>query len=534
MAGSPLRLDTIRVCGYRAFPYAIEIPLKGRSLILYGENGSGKSSLGKALRDFLDIRAGAVGFDDFRYRHAVPGCDNRFVTLSFTDSGMPTLNWTVEARDTSHSEFRDMARSIGWLDYRAIWRASDIQHGDTVEVFRALVEEILPGCQRGVSNETYGQTWERILQMQAVSPLKNRNEKWMWLRLQETLTDFNDSLRGFLPELQTEANKLLSRFVPQTAMELKWRFSSRYDSAKRDRKFLSGSIKLQMLDRDSLPLKTPSEFLNEARITAIGLCLYLAGMIRTIPPRRVDGTTYPKLLILDDVLLSLDMSHRLPLLTILREHFREWQVLLLTHDRAWYEIARQQLNGWTHQELFTQQVGDYEQPLLRIDQDHLGWAIDFLVQGHVKAAAVHVRTKFEEVLKRACIEFGIPVKYNPDPRKIAVSDFWAAVTSFSWKEIPRVNYGKNKLGERFGKPLYKTYPLIPQPLKERITHALSWVMNPLSHSQSVDRFRAEIEDAIFAVCELEQAIDLALEIQKTDPLLLRKKVLLQLSHSVSP
>ncbi|MCX7934125.1 MAG: glycosyltransferase, partial [Planctomycetota bacterium] len=35
-------------------------------------------------------------------------------------------------------------------------------------------------------------------------------------------------------------------------------------------------------------------------------------------------------------------------LRVLREHFTDWQVLLLTHDRVWYEISRQQLPGWAH------------------------------------------------------------------------------------------------------------------------------------------------------------------------------------------
>lgn len=39
---------------------------------------------------------------------------------------------------------------------------------------------------------------------------------------------------------------------------------------------------------------------------------------------------------------------------------------------------------------------------------------------------------------------------------------------------------------------------------------MSWVLNPLSHSQTVDRYRREIEDAIFAVDELEAAIGCAL------------------------
>jgi energy-coupling factor transporter ATP-binding protein EcfA2 len=523
----PLRLDSIRICGYRAFPHPVEIPLKGKSLVLYGENGSGKSSLGKAVRDFLDYRAAAVPFGTYQYRHANPPREDRCVTLTFTDGAKPPLVWTHEKRDAIHTEFRDMARSRGWLDYRVVWRASEVQYGDSVEIFRALVEDILPGCQRGASNETFGQAWDGISIAAAKGPTRGTYTRFALELLLSKIKTFNESLQGFLPELEKHANELLAAFVPWTTMELSWASGATYDSSLRRRdKFHLGSIRLKMRERGGHPLKTPSEFLNEARVTAIGLCLYLAGMARSIPPMRSDGTTYPRLLILDDVLLSLDMAHRLPLLRILRERFDKWQVLLLTHDRAWYEIAKQQLTGWAHHELFTQQVGDYEQPMSRADQDHLGWAIDFLVQGHVKAAAVHVRSKFEEVLKWACQSLGIAVKYHPDPRKVSASDFWAAVSGATYDNIPPVASAADAAGKlRWWQPRPDTQSVVSTELKERITHALSWVLNPLSHSQSVDRYRGEIEDAIFAVNELEQAIRRAIAIRQAGSILFREMLL---------
>lgn len=529
-APPPLRLESIRICGYRAFPHPVEIPLKGRSLVLYGENGSGKSSLGKAVRDFLDYRAAAVAFDTYKYRHAEPPREDRCITLAFTDDTKPALVWNHESRDSAHTEFRDMARSRGWLDYRVVWRVSEVQYGDSVDIFRALVDEILPGCQRGASNETFGQAWERISAAAAKKPTRSVYTRYALDALMADMKIFNESLRGFLPELEKHANELLAVFAPWTKMELSWASDVRYNPSVKH-KFSHGSIRLSMRDRGGDPLKTPSEFLNEARVTAIGLCLYLAGMARSIPPQRADGTTYPRLLILDDVLLSLDMAHRLPLLRLLRERFNKWQVLLLTHDRAWYEIAKQQLNGWAHHELFTQQIGDYEQPMLRQDQDHLGWAIDFLVQGHVKAAAVHVRTKFEEVLKWACHSLGIAVKYHPDPRKVSAKDFWSAVSGATYDNIPAVAYAPDATGMmKWWQPKPDTQSLVPGELKERITHALSWVLNPLSHSQSVDRYRGEIEDAIFAVCDLEQAIRHAIAMRQAGPVMLREMLLTLLAN----
>jgi hypothetical protein len=321
-------------------------------------------------------------------------------------------------------------------------------------------------------------------------------------------------------------------------VSLEWVAGASYDSGARGQKFRPGTVKLKMQDRDGAPLTSPSEFLNEARITAIGLCLYLAGMSRSVPPQRTDGSRYPRLLVLDDVLLSLDMVHRMPLLNVLKSsRFTEWQVLMLTHDRSWYEIAKQELGGdkWAHCELFARRVGDYDQPLVREDHDHLLQAIDFLEAGHVKAAAVHVRTRFEEVLKSACTRLELRVRYQPDPRRVKARDFWDAVSAATWDDIPSVRHATDSKGKlRWWQPEARATAVVPPKLKARIDHALTWVMNPLSHSQGVDGYRPEIEDAIFAVHELEQAVATALAMRQAGPVVLRQMLLGHLAARYFP
>jgi len=546
MSASPptLRLAGVSLQSYRGFPNPVTLWLaphtpdgkvtgKGKHLLLYGENGSGKSSFGKALRDILDFRSDAVHFDEYKYRHTDPPDEDRHVTLIFDEPTVDHLVWKPEGegrggRYKGHPFFTDMARSRSWLDYRRVWRASEVQYGDSVEIFSALVEEILPSCQMGTTNETFGQAWEAILEMSKRSPRRVHGEKPLLEKLWNAIKRFNDFAKTFLTELEKHANELLRDFAPWTEMELKWERDVAYDPSSHRNKFSGGSVRLRMRDRGGDPLKKPSEFINEARVTAMGLCLYLAGLARSIPPARSDGATYPRLLILDDVLLSLDMAHRLPLLKLLKGTvFQSWQIFLLTHDRAWYEIAKQQLgDGWAHHELFSQLAGGYEQPILREDQDHLMQAIDFLNDGHVKAAAVHVRTKFELVLKSACAELGLAVKYHPDPRKMPASDFWEAVNGATFDKIPPIGRKIADNGKQhWWQPRPDKTSVVPVELKQRITHALSWVMNPLSHSQSVDCYRPEIEEAIFAVNELEHAIREAIAMKQAGPVMLREMLL---------
>jgi hypothetical protein len=66
-----------------------------------------------------------------------------------------------------------------------------------------------------------------------------------------------------------------------------------------------------------------------------------------------------------------------------------------------------------------------------------------------------------------------------------------------------------------GGSLQSNTPIIPPPLRIRIEHAVSWVLNPLSHSQTVDRYRVEIEDAIYAIDDLEVAVKRAMALRST-------------------
>ena len=48
-----------------------------------------------------------------------------------------------------------------------------------------------------------------------------------------------------------------------------------------------------------------------------------------------------KLIVLDDALIGLDMSNRLPLLDILEEkEFAKYQIILMTYDRTFYEMVK--------------------------------------------------------------------------------------------------------------------------------------------------------------------------------------------------
>ena len=88
-----------------------------------------------------------------------------------------------------------------------------------------------------------------------------------------------------------------------------------------------------------MPILRHESLFNEARLSALALALYLASVLLSNPAQAALCQTHSSCWLLDDVLIGLDLSNRLPLLEILEKHFGDFQVILSTYDRVWFELA---------------------------------------------------------------------------------------------------------------------------------------------------------------------------------------------------
>ncbi len=53
-----------------------------------------------------------------------------------------------------------------------------------------------------------------------------------------------------------------------------------------------------------------------------------------------------RLLLLDDILIGLDMAHRKNFIKIVEKHFSDWQIIILTYSKAWFERLKDQTKPW--------------------------------------------------------------------------------------------------------------------------------------------------------------------------------------------
>lgn len=534
-------IDKLTLVNFRAFPGSepVELRLHGKNLLIYGENGSGKTSIFIALTEILRHPAPRKGNPPTPWENVFAGADAGpwSVALDFTNktrvvwnaAGVTGTSVREDGRLTLGTQIRNEAALMSAaLDYRSLLDTNYRHDEGEVNLFDVLVTRLLASCgitSPGVPPFPTGTAQVRVSDYWKILLGLRRAISWSQASVPANIlaacTAFNQGLNALLGSLTSEANALLSalghpnlKIQPLACTGIRPVANHYID--KRQLEGSNISLKLTFQDHPQ-PLDRPQLFLNEARLSAIGLALYLAARKVVISQSNLNG---PKVLVLDDVLIGLDQANRIPVLDVLQQHFGDWQIVLLTHDRAFYEIGRQRLDSgkWVRQEIYSGRVGNFEKPLLVDDELDLYRALAFLDKGEIKAAAVHVRSAFERVLKDACCDLHVPVKYHHDPRKVPASELWAALSSKTYKAPAKICSGLKQ-----GKPIRwitkeVEVSVVPQQLANRINHSVSWVLNPLSHSQTVDRYRREIEDAIYAVDDLAVAVHRALLVQKTRPI----------------
>ncbi len=540
----PLRIKTLTLTDFRAFPgpAPTHFELDGKNLLVYGENGSGKSSLFYALSEFFSVKPTRSLHEYKNVFSGAPGTSCA-VEVEFTDA-LHAARWELVASASipgaasgtgagTQARERHPARSTGGgdarvvqaalrracLDYRSLLDTNYKQGDGAINLFDIAVHHLLADFQvpaTGGTRPAIGELWREV---ELAKPLKHTSRALN--AVNQACANFNAGFRAALAALHPVLGKLLADLIGTDIAVAPFAFGGvTYTAAhyKRDRVLAGRSLAPDISFR-SHKVATPQHFLNEARLSALALAIYLAGRLACTPTA---SPTALKLLVLDDVLIGLDLSNRVPLLRLLENQFvaQGWQIVLLTFDRPWYEVARQRLRSdqWRHCEVFTGRVGDHERPIVLSNEHHLYKALEFLESGQVKAAAVHVRTAFELALKHGCQQLSVAVKYNPDPRKVSASDLWGALKSAAYETVPSPSCGVRSNGTVYWwQPKPQKQPVIAATLQGRIEHAVSWVLNPLSHSQSVGLYRLEVEDAIYAIDELESNIKIALAMRSLRP-----------------
>lgn len=507
-----MRIKKIEIKNFKAFYKEHTIQVDGKNLFIYGENGSGKSSLYYALKDFFQSSRETIDFNELEnifLTKAERGKGYVRVTFNPNKDGVAsdtayefgaTTNTTYTAADTS---IRDAIGLKSFLTYKHLLGIHNVKRGNQIDLFNLLVKGVLKHFKSAAITGTkeLGELWKDVEDVCAkeVGSSRGFNAAQKRKDLEAALKLFNDAFRELFRERSPEyilniAQPILDEFNYNIKIKLNYTEARpNTDNSGVVNNYVR--IKLKYLDK---AIEEPHLFLNEARLSAIAISIYL-GMVK----RHIQGNPL-KVLFLDDIFIGLDISNRLPLMEILKKYFisppaaADYQIFITTYDKPWYEFMKFYLNDdakWRTVELYSKRARKgFEIPVIKPQtgpnfiQNMIDTAQAYFNAAENKAAGVYLRAAFEFMLKKYCCndrpKRRLPVSYEIDSSKLTSENFWQAVIKF--KADQPANCG-----------------LTPA-TQARIEHFRKLVLNPLSHHDiNKHEIRTEINSAITTIQTLK-------------------------------
>jgi energy-coupling factor transporter ATP-binding protein EcfA2 len=401
------RITKVDILNFRAFFDSYEFELsKGENLLIYGENGSGKSSFYKSLNNFLiSSQNSAFPF----IRHHNKEADEGNVVFTFNDYDLTTntitsrfgevISFGTGAVTTDTEQFLKTAElTKGFLDYRgllAVYNHSEAHPNLFELIVEILLKEFIPVG----STHPMG---KRFLELKRkVTKAYTRNTYDYWSGVPE-MAAYETLLRTVLKGVFLQLNTFLIKYfklnlrvwysmTPLAALPANWRY-------------IPTELKLEIKLNGKLVVHQ-SDYLNEARLSALAICLYLSILKRN--PQPIDY----KVLFLDDVFIGLDLTNRLPILDILKNEFSDYQIFISTYDRHLYELAKRKFETeipgrWKSIELYAGKDSidnqPVDRPILVAGESYFEKAIQYLhdrSKPDYPAAANYFRKALEEVIQ---------------------------------------------------------------------------------------------------------------------------------------
>lgn len=391
-------ISKIKIDGFKAFPKEFELLLNGKNLLMYGENGSGKSSIYYALHALLQSQyhdKGAIYFDNN---------NSESLVNKYTTTADPYIEIELEGSNTKYhlskngykelpaeaiSPLRDMNAECIFINHKFLFNSFSFRNSQYIDLFPVFIKDILPftftndeskyisefydevvaKIQRRGRGRRIDPEYDRLIEkfnqevLRIIGKINHKDDPRDPNALSLASNIYNNHFRDSDErELSIELNyENNSDKIPKTNKSYWLRYGYRYQQTTIAHRIIEERVsnKLEILspvirltikekkdDRTWGDIEKPQTQLNEAKLTAIILSIRFSLLDLVAAP---DG----RFLALDDMLISLDMSNRMKVIKYLLDvAVPKYRLYIFTHDRLLFTSFRKyislnkQLDKW--------------------------------------------------------------------------------------------------------------------------------------------------------------------------------------------
>ena len=425
-------INRIHICGFKAFPNDFELQLEGKNLLMYGENGSGKSSIYYALHCMfqapLKPDAGKKYFDPASEQHLKNlnnlDADSK-IWIDFDGRHPFIYNIDKEGYQfTLLGGKHPLPAQINgcFVNHQFLFHFFNFRNSQRINLFPVFIKDILPFCKDDNTGLHIGEMYDEIT---ASIIKKGRHIHPDYI---SNIEYFNKAVKKVVEDINIYASDRYNEsFKDEDDNELviRLRYDSNFDKPEDDtneywlkydniielvkengeikeRKssykklnepFIGLEISEKMPDGNLRKIVKPHTYFNEAKLTAIALSVRFA-LLNIEKP--ADG----RFLALDDMLISLDMSNRAKVVDFLLKISDKYKIYLFTHDKMFFEYfkhkTKKNQDAWVYKEIYM----DYDKtPYIRNSEDYLGQAEHYIKQHEYEIAGNFLRKEAEAFCK---------------------------------------------------------------------------------------------------------------------------------------
>mgnify|MGYP005930767459 CR=1 FL=1 len=431
-------INKIHITGFKAFPNDFELQLEGKHLLMYGENGSGKSSIYYALhcmfqsplksdagkkyfnanndngtlneqhlKNLNNLDADSQVWIDFDGRHPfIYMLDKNGYHMTLTNGQHP------------------LPASINgcFVNHQFLFHFFNFRNSQKINLFPVFIKDILSFCKDDASGFHIGEMYDML-----TSSIIKKGRKVDTTYL-NNIEAFNESVKIVVENINLYASDLYKNYFMdegENELQIRLRYDSNLDKPENDpneywlkydriiervkengevKEHLSSYKKLstpfigleisEVLNDGTLrPIPKPQSYFNEAKLTAIALSVRFALL-------NLDKEADGRFLALDDMLISFDMSNRAKVVKFLLEISDRYKIYLFTHDRMFFEYFKHKTkrynNQWIYKEIY---MDDSHQPYMRNSDSYIEEAEHYIKQHKYEIAGNFLRKAAEAFCK---------------------------------------------------------------------------------------------------------------------------------------
>jgi ABC-type dipeptide/oligopeptide/nickel transport system ATPase subunit len=434
------RIKEIKIQNFKAFQQEQSFNIKGKHVLVFGNNGSGKSSLFWALYTLLQSSTKVDVEVQKYFSKYLDSNKNTHQTLKnvfMNDDEDSFIKLVVIDTETNKEEVYTISHDVintnneddtliqelnlasDFINYKLLHNFYRASHKQEVNLWPVFEHDIFPFLTEGIHN------WlDDIIVKPTIdiprTPKKYAVSSGKRTAYENKLKTLNEKIETLLSEISDHANTFIKDhfFDGKDVIRVFLRFSKKFnfdlvrtriwDENKEGQRHDKLHVKLgvEIYDESKAvkwqKIERAQSFLNEAQLTRIAIGIRIGAlMTRPLAAARF------KILVLDDMLISLDLSNRMDVVKIILntekkedlKFFDGFQKIILTHDKGFFNLVQRNTNEeeWVYFD-FNKDEKDTSAPKIKENLTDLQKAIKNFEENEFQNCGNNLRMEAEAIL----------------------------------------------------------------------------------------------------------------------------------------